>query len=303
VSGPSRTAKKIARFILLIDALPRLRGVLPPQAAAAVERILRASGAFRTREIEMMRAAWTQRFYVRVEGLLGGRGQLLWFGLRKRFVADEVQAALDAGVTQLLVVGAGFDPLAAVVAQRRPDVLCVEIDAPPTAEPKRKGLAEGGLTQPNLHVLAVDLATHPLADALHAVPWRADARSVVVAEGLLMYLRPLDVERFFGALAGSTGPGSRIVFTAIDADERGRPRLGVLDGPIRFLLRLVGEAMRWGIRPSDLPSFLERLGWHITAQPDVVTLRKNVLDPLGLHEEPVAPYEHLAVAERSRGRF
>jgi methyltransferase (TIGR00027 family) len=300
VSGPSRTAKKIARFILLIDAVPRLVGVLPPGAAQTAERILRASGAFRTREIEMMRAAWTQRFYARAERWLGGRGQLLWFGLRKRFVADEVQAAIEAGATQLLVVGAGFDPLATSVAQRRPDVLCVEIDAPPTAEPKRTGIERSGLARPNLHVLAIDLSQRPLAEVLQAVPWQSDARSVVVAEGLLMYLRPADVEAFLRALAQTTGSGSRIVLTSVDADEHGRPHIGVLDGPIRFVLRLVGEAMHWGIRPPALPAFLERLGWHAIAQPDVPTLRTRILDPLGLHEEPIAAYEHLAVAERSR---
>lgn len=61
---------------------------------------------------------------------LTGRGQILWFGVRKRFIADAVDAAIADGASQLLVVGAGFDPLAALVARRHPHVTCVELDAP-----------------------------------------------------------------------------------------------------------------------------------------------------------------------------
>ena len=39
---PSRTALKIARFMILLDAVPRLRPILPDGAAAAIEAILLA---------------------------------------------------------------------------------------------------------------------------------------------------------------------------------------------------------------------------------------------------------------------
>jgi methyltransferase (TIGR00027 family) len=297
VSGPSRTAKKIARFILLIDAVPRLVGVLPPGAAQTAERILRASGAFRTREIEMMRAAWTQRFYARAERWLGGRGQLLWFGLRKRFVADEVQAAIEAGATQLLVVGAGFDPLAALIARRHPRVTCVEIDAPATAEPKRRGLAGAGLARDNLRVCAADLAKRPLAEVLAETPWDPAARSVVVAEGLLMYLDAATVAGFLAAIRGCTGAGSRLACTSLYGDADGTPRLVTLDGPTKWALRLAGEPLLWGALPAAVPAVAAGAGWRVRAQAEAGDLQARYLAPIGLASEPVAPYEHLALLE------
>src|SRR5688500_3712145 len=179
---PSRTALKIARFMILIDAVPRFAGLLPPGAAATAESILRASGAVPARRIDVLRKPWLLRFYERTEALLG-RGQLLWFGLRKRVLADAVDDAIADGARQLLVVGAGFDPLAANVARAHPDVLCVEIDAPATATPKAAGLRGAGLERPNLRVCAADLAREPLAQVLATTPWDTRARSVVVAEG------------------------------------------------------------------------------------------------------------------------
>jgi hypothetical protein len=59
---PSRTATKIARFMLLLDAVPRLAPVLPAGSARAVEAILRGSGSVPQRHVDMMRSPRTVRF-------------------------------------------------------------------------------------------------------------------------------------------------------------------------------------------------------------------------------------------------
>lgn len=295
---PSLTAVKIARFMILLDAVPRLASVLPEGAAATAEALLRASGATRPRLIDMMRRPATYRFYRLAEGALG-RGQLLWFGVRKRWMADVVEAAIAAGATQLLVVGAGFDPLAAQVARRHPHVTCVEIDAPATSEPKRAGLAGSGAMRDNLHLCAADLSARPLAEVLRATPWRPEARSVVVAEGLLMYLDAESVAGFFAAVRDSTGPGSRLACSLMDGDAEHHPHLRTLDWPLRLALRLVGEPLRWGIAPASVPAFAERAGYRVIDRPDEAALRERLLAPIGLRDEPLLPYEHLALLERA----
>ena len=296
MARPSRTALKIARFMLLIDSTPRFAGLLPPGAAALVEQLLRRSGAVRPAAIDMMRAPWVHRMYSRIEGWTG-RGQLLWFAMRKRWAADAVEQAITDGATQLLVVGAGFDPLAALVARRHPGVTCVEVDAPATAEPKRAGLQAAGATRDNLHVCAADLASRPLAQVLQATPWDPAARSVVVAEGLLMYLAPDAVAGFLRAVRDCTGPHSRLAFSSLDADDAGNPRFAVLDRTIRLALRLAGEPLLWGIRPAALPAFVAGHGYRVLAQAGAAEVRAAYLAPAGLPDEPVLPYEHLALIE------
>lgn len=294
---PSRTASKIARFVLLLDATPRFAGLLPSGSAAAVEAILRASGTIRPAAIDVMRQPRAQRLAASVEAW-AGRGQILWFGLRKRWFADAVEAAIADGTTQLLVVGARFDPLTALVAQRHPGVLCVEIAAPKTAAAKRTGLSGAGLERVNLHVCGIDLASTPLEEARGTTPWRSDARSVVVAEGLLMYLAEAAVTGFLTSVRRSCAPGSRLALSCMDVDDAGRPRLGTrVDGTIRLGLRLAGESFRWGAGPADLRAFLADAGYRMLAQPDLAALRERYLDPLELRDEPLSPYEHLALAE------
>ncbi|MCP3140167.1 class I SAM-dependent methyltransferase [Pyxidicoccus xibeiensis] len=299
---PSGTATKIARFMLLLDSTPRLERVLPSGAAETVEALLRASGAVRRREVDMMRGRTGARLYETAERLLG-RGQLLWFGVRKRWMHEAVEQALAEGARQVLVVGAGFDPLAVSVARRHPDVTCVEVDAPATAEPKRAGIQGAGLARPNHVVLAADLASKSLEEVLRPTGWRADVRSVVVAEGLLMYLAPAQVTAFLAQVRACTGPGSRLAFSSMEVDEEGQPRVvfagRLLGRLIRFSLRLTGEPLRWGIAPAAAPAFLSGAGYRVLDQPTPRGLRERFLSPIGLDEEPLAPYEHLVLAEVS----
>lgn len=301
---PSRTATKIAGFMLLLDSTPQLAGVLPPGAAEAAEAILRASGAVRRRELDMMRGRLGARLYETAERLLG-QGQLLWFGVRKRWMREAVEQGIAEGARQVLVVGAGFDPLAVSVARQHPDVTCLEVDAPATAEPKRAGIQGAGLARPNHRVLAADLASKPLGELLEPAGWRTGVRSVVVAEGLLMYLSPAQVSAFLAQVRACTCPGSRLAFSSMDLDEEGRPRLlmtgSLLGRLIRTGLRLAGEPLRWGVAPSAVPAFLTSAGYRLLEQPTPRMLRERFLTPNGLDEEPLMPYEHLVLAEVSAG--
>jgi methyltransferase (TIGR00027 family) len=296
----SLTALKIARFMVLLDAVPRLRHVLPEGAATAVESILLGSGAVRPQLVTQMRSRFTVRFYDGAEAVLG-RGQLLWFGVRKRWMAEAVNAALRGGARQLLVVGAGFDPLAALVARRSPETLCIEIDQAPTSLPKRRGLERAGLRSPNHVMCAADLSARSLEDVLSATPWQRDSPAIVVAEGLLMYLSAADVERFFTQVRALVAPGSRVAFSALDVDDRGRPTLKVGGGSlgllIRATLRLAGEPLRWGIPPGNVPAFLQARGFRVLEQASVGDLHARFLAPAGLEDEPLANYEHLVLAQ------
>jgi len=249
---PSATATKIARFMILMDSVPRLAPLLPADSARTVEVILRESGVVPSRSIQMMRrpsAAW---LYRTAEAFLG-RGQLLWFGLRKRWFAELVEESIASGARQLLVLGSGFDPLALITARKHPAVLCVEIDASPTAGPKRYGIDRAGLAVPNHFVSASDLSLTPLEEVLSSTPWSAEVPSVVIAEGLLMYLRREHVIDLLGKIRRSCGRGSRFAFTALDVDDAGRPRLvfsgKLLGRVIRAAVRSVGEDMHWGTAP------------------------------------------------------
>jgi methyltransferase (TIGR00027 family) len=303
---PSRTALKIARFMVLLDADPRLRSVLPPNTASMAEAILRASGALPAWQVDMMRARWAHGLYRGIEALTG-RGQLLWFGLRKRWISERADVALSCGARQLLVFGGGFDPLATRIAASDEALLVVETDEAATAQAKRRGLEAAGFRLPNHQVLDAAVKERPLADVLDTTSWRHDVETVVVAEGLLMYLTPVEIESFFLDLNRCVPTGSTVLCTSVYARKDGSPRVdGALARPIRFALRLAGEPMHTGLEPRNAPAFFERHGASVREQPTTEDLQAEFLVPMGLRDERVTAYEHLIAAElvavgRARG--
>jgi len=141
------------------------------------------------------------------------------------------------------------------------DVNFFEIDHPATARLKAKGIDAMG-QRDNLFLSAKDLDKRKLVDALKTnESWEQGARTVIVAEGLVMYLPPEAVRDLFCQCAVITGVGSRIAFTYIPSGVDGRPDVGRWSGLMLWLQKVIGEPLIWSIQPEELGLFLEESGW------------------------------------------
>ncbi len=277
----------------------RYAELLPEGAAAATERLLLETGAMQP---------WMQRFYASARGRawlerLADRlaaGQLARMALRKRFMDDEIRAGLAAGATQVLVVGAGYDTACMRLAAKFEDRLFVEIDHPATHASKRAGIEALGAARPNLRLIGADLGEATLVEALSGLDppaWDAEAQTVVVAEGVLMYLCAADVARFFEAAHDLCGAGSRVVFSYLKCDAEGRPSMGGFVGDLsRWSLKLLGEAMQWCVADeAALAELVAPLGWRYEPEPERFDLGTRYLAPAGIHDHAES-IEFMAVA-------
>ena len=225
-------------------------------------------------------------------------GQMLHLVLRKRFLDDEVRAAIEAGATQVLVIGGGFDTLSLRLAKEFPAVSFLEVDHPPTHEVKARAVTEMGDERPNLRLEGVDLAQRSLAEFLQQSPdWSIEAMSAVVAEGVLMYLTEADVVAFLEAVRDCTRQGSRLLFTYVYEGALSRKNLGWLGGALTLFLKLSGEPFRWGVSPAGLEPFLEVHGYRTLAGAERFDLERRYLRAAGLADRKVARFERVAAAE------
>jgi methyltransferase (TIGR00027 family) len=204
------------------------------------------------------------RFYTAAERLMPGA----YAGLaaRKVFMNDAVLAAIEAGARQVLVVGAGFDTLCLRLAPRHEAVRFVELDHPATSAAKRRGVEAEGCP-PNMTMIEADLTQHRLSEVMRQhQPWDPEATSVVVAEGLLMYLSDAETRDLFDQVAACVPAGSRLAFSHL-LDLHAQSRLA------RASLHLLGEPWKHGITRPDLPDYVEALGWSVLQQDDPRTNR------------------------------
>lgn len=294
---PSRTALQVALAIPYLAHQPRLGGLLPPDLVAATEDVLVASGAVGQNRLGRLQQPYYRRFGAIAERLTVP-GLTLHLALRKRWVSEEVEDALSAGVRQVLVVGAGLDTLGLRLAPSHPDAEFVEIDHPASQKIKRRALQTLGQTAPNHRLIAADFSRTSLQTVVGELDrWTPGEATAIVAEGLLMYLSDADVASFFDATAQIAGAGSRILFSYLQRTASGRFLLGPFSSFAVLGLRLQGEPWRWGLRSERLPDYLAAHGWRL-AEPERYDLRRRYLEPAGLADESLSTVERLAVAVR-----
>ena len=256
---PSKTAYKVALGIVTLGAKPGIDRFLPPGIVPATEKLLVASGAAGARIVRWSRTPQMVSVYEAFDWMMPGQFEA--FAHRKAFCQGQVKDGIGEGATQILVLGAGYDTMAWRLAPEFPGVNFFEIDHPATARLKAKGIEAMG-QRDNLYLLSEDLGERRLVDVLkNNKSWNQSAKTIIIAEGLVMYLSPEAVRDLFCQCALITGVGSRIAFTYIPTAADGRPDAGPWTSLMLCLMKLIGEPWTWSIRPEELDQFLQESGW------------------------------------------
>ena len=282
---PSNTALIVAGGLQLAGAQFALPAhALPLDALRCGEALLRRA---RPRLAGLLRKPWFRRLCLLLEGATLP-GICLHFALRKQILRRHAQAALAAGCTQVIVLGAGFDTLCMELKAARPDVCCIEIDHPATQATRRAAAGDEGIG-----FIAADLAQQALRPLLAAHPgFRAEASTLFVAEGLLMYM-PLAAVRALFAQMAAAAPHSQVAFTWFEPLADGRPNFRGRSRLIDVWLHWRGEPFLSGMAREELAGFLGEAGFVLRA----VNASGEVLDGLPVRQRPIEG-EYIALAER-----
>ncbi len=135
-----------------------------------------------------------------------------FIALRSRYAEDELARAIQRGVRQYVVLGAGLDTF----GYRNPfpgsRLRVFEVDHPATQTWKRVRLREAGIAIPDSLTFApVDFEQQTLADGLNRAGFRADEPAFFSMLGVVVYLTKTAVMETFKFVA-SLPAGSEIVF-------------------------------------------------------------------------------------------
>jgi methyltransferase (TIGR00027 family) len=188
--------------------------------------------------------------------------------VRSRFAEDELGLAVNAGVNQFVVLGAGLDTFAFRNPYRAALLRVFEVDHPSTQHWKRQLLDDVGLALPEaLTFVPADFGRDRLADALLAAGFRQDQTAYFSWLGVTMYLTESAIMEVLTYVA-RLPRGSSIVF-----DYRASPEL------LNPIEKAMSDVM--GRRAADLGE-----PWVSAFAP--VSLREKVL-ALGFSE--VTAYE------------
>jgi len=193
---------------------------------------------------------------------------------RTKLIDDALRDALQEGIQQVVILGAGFDCRAYRLEALR-NVKVFEVDHPSTLAKKVEILAEVLPEIPKtVRFAETDFNRRPLKNVLTEVGFEPSLRTVFLWEGVTNYLTEEAVDSVIRYVATCCA-SSRIIFTYVDG--------GLLDGSVRFeggerLLRDVeklGEPWTFGIVPGELAEFLRRRGLRLERDWPAVEYRKK----------------------------
>jgi methyltransferase (TIGR00027 family) len=206
-----------------------------------------------------------------------------------------MQAAIAAGIEQVLILGAGLDSRACRIpgADR---VSVFEVDHPATQAWKLERMRRIG-RRGDSHVtyVPVDFERQVLGEALTARGFEPGAPTFALWEGVTQYIGEAAVDETLRFLAGATPRDSRVVFTYV--------RRGLVDGSdddessgeIRAEVERQGEPWIFGIEPSELRSFLAGRGFDLVEDVGAADYRTRYLVPAE-RELEIFDGERVAVA-------
>ncbi len=143
---------------------------------------------------------------------------------RTRYAEDALEAAAARGVTQYVLIGAGFDSF----CLRRPpfaeNIEIYEIDHPATQALKIERIQACGVLLPaSVHFIPADLSQVSVAEALATSPFDSRRLAFFSWLGVTMYLTKAANLATLRAIARCSPPGSLLAFTYVEAAQLRSP--------------------------------------------------------------------------------
>jgi methyltransferase (TIGR00027 family) len=235
------------------------------------------------------------RFPARSVTLAGLAARVLWFD-------SQVAGALDSSITQIALLGAGYDSRAWRFS--RPGVRFFEVDHGATQQDKARRApgsgvsADAGAGAGPVYVEA-DLRTDGAVEALVDHGLDPSRPVLFVVEGVTMYLDEEVVRHQLAALGESSAPGSRLAVDFLPPPQAGTARNHRQNRLQRLARSGSGETFKLTIGPAEAVELVTVSGWDVTEATSLRDAARSRVPPgSGLPVDAVNDHKTLVAASR-----
>lgn len=233
-----------------------------------------------------------------------GPGWPAYYVARTRYLDDYLQSSLEAGLGQLVILGAGYDSRAYRFEKLKGKTKVFEVDHPATQQAKIAKLREIFGTVPG-HVIfvSIDFDKESLELRLLESGYDRRLKTLFIWEGVTPYIKAEAVDETLAFIAKNSGQGSSIIFdytipSVINGTCNRREAKVWRRGVKRY-----GEPLQFGIDQEAVEDFLAQKGFYQVRNVTSEFLKNTYFTGVNLKREitPIMAIVHATVKAQDAG--
>jgi methyltransferase (TIGR00027 family) len=188
-------------------------------------------------------------------------GAAAFIAVRERYIDDYLKTELDAGLGQVVILGAGFDTRAYRIAGIE-KTRVFELDTPDTQEIKLDRIKKVINPLPaHVTFLPVDFNTQTLAECLQSSGYDEHLKTLFIWQGVTYFLTAEGVDNTLAFIASHSGPGSSVIFDYLYNEIFKDPNNSYAKS-LRQAAKISGESYMFGIDRGQIDPFLVQRGFN-----------------------------------------
>ncbi len=184
----------------------------------------------------------------------------LFTAARSRIAEDALSGAVERGVRQVVILGAGLDTFALRNPHGALQIRIYEVDHPATQAWKLERLAEAKIAlPPSLILVPVDFERDNVGEKLVAAGFQPNSPAFFTWLGVVPYLTQDAISRTLDYMASI--PDSEVVFDYMEPAEAFSEELRQLEKARSEQLKKMGEWSDTRFQPADIAAILRSHGF------------------------------------------
>ncbi|MFW1690037.1 class I SAM-dependent methyltransferase [Acinetobacter ursingii] len=182
---------------------------------------------------------------------------------RSRYAEDCLKQAIEKGMNQYVLVGAGLDSFSLRLAQHYPDLKIFEVDHPDTQRLKIQKLKQLGDIPTNVEFVAIDFEKEALGEVLARSNYAQDRPAFYSWLGTTHYLQPETTLQTLSSIASFAAKQSEVVLDySIHFDSlRGIEKIGTQ--AVAQFTKILREPLMGQFNSLELHDLVNRMGFQI----------------------------------------
>ncbi len=199
-----------------------------------------------------------------LKGRISPKGIYPYVIARTKYIDNIFETAINNGIEQVIILGAGFDSRAIRLLDQKGKVKVFEIDINYTQQAKLKQFQKRKIHKPEKNIyIPVDFDKEDLKTKLKENKLIQKKKSLFILEGLIMYLTQKSVEETFKLIYEYSAPSSLIVFDYIYASVLRDEQKYYGEREIHKRVEKDNEKWTFGIEEGEIENFLTRFNYTL----------------------------------------